>query len=231
MARRENKKYATQEAFETLETTAKSSERFLERNAKLLSIIFGVIVLAAIGYFAYLNLVVEPKNKEAIQEVVTADRMYNQDSMQLALNGSPGAYLGFNQIIEDYSGTDIANLAKFKAGVANYKLGNYQEAIDRFKSFSTSEKVMSAVKEGSIGDALVQLGKKEEGLSAYVKAAKATDIQTIQRIYTLKAAMLGYEIKNYDEAISLLEKYNSEYTEGLGSEPEKLYALLTNAKQ
>lgn len=232
MANKKNhKKYATQEAFETLENTAKNSEHFLEKNAKTLAIIFGALVVLAIGYFAYLRFIVQPKNEEAAKEVVTADRMYRQDSMKLALNGSQGAYLGYDQLVKEYGSTETGNLAKFKAGIASYKLGKYQEAIDYLNSFDASEEVMKTVKQGAIADAQVQLGKKSEALDNYVKAAKATEIQTLQMIYTRKAAILAYELKKYDEVLPLLKKYNDEYAEGLGSEMDKLYVLLSNAKK
>lgn len=226
------KKYATEEAFQSLENTAQSSEHFLEKNAKVLGFAFGALVLVAIGYFAYLRFVVEPKNEEATKEVTTANTMFEQDSMSLALNGSTGAYMGYNQIIDEYSGTDVANIARFKAGIASYKEGKYKEALNYFKTFKTSEEALKAVREGAMGDSYAQLGQKEEALASYVKAAKATDLQVLQSTYTKKAAILGLETKKYDEPIALLEKFTQEYDDQLlGGEMQRLLALLKNAKK
>lgn len=202
-----DKKYATEEAFESLEHTAQQSEHFLEKNAKILAIVFGGLILLALGYFAYLKFVKEPKNIEAQKEIVTADQMFDNDSMNLALNGSQGAYMGYNQIIEDYSGSDIANIAKYKAAIALYKEGKYQEALDKINSFSTSEKALSAMKNGVKGDALVQLGKKEEGLSAYDAAIKASNLPVIQENFVKKVAVLAMDVKAYDKGLQIVESY------------------------
>src|SRR5690606_27941446 len=125
--KKQEKKYATEEAFQSLEQTVQQSEHFLEKNAKVLAIIFGAFILIAVGYFAYLKFVKEPKNLDAQKEIVTADQMFESDSMALALNGSPGSYMGYNQIIDEYSGTDVANIAKYKSAIALYQEGKYQE--------------------------------------------------------------------------------------------------------
>ena len=181
------KKYATEEAFESLEQTAQASEHFLEKNAKTLAIIFGALIVAAVGYFAYLKFVVEPKNEDAAKEIVTADQMFDNDSLELALNGSPGAYMGYNQIVDEYGSTSVGNIAKFKSAVAFYQQGKYQEALDRVNSFSTDEKAMRAMKNGVKGDALVQLGQKEQGLDAYEEAVNASDLEILQQVFTKKA--------------------------------------------
>lgn len=209
----QEKKYATEEAFESLEHTAQQSEHFLEKNAKILGIVFGALILFAVGYFAYLKFVKEPKNIEAQKEIVTADQMFDNDSMSLALNGSPGAYMGYNQIIENYSGSDIANIATYKAAIALYKEGKYQEALDKINSFSTSEEALSAMKNGIKGDALVQLGKKDEGLSAYDAAIKASKLPVVQENFVKKAAVLAMDIKAYDKGLQIVESY-------LGNNPD-----------
>lgn len=64
----------TVEFFQELDKDALKTERFLERNAKLLSIIFGALVLAVLGYFAYQQFVVEPRNEEAIKTYLQAQK-------------------------------------------------------------------------------------------------------------------------------------------------------------
>lgn len=201
------KKYATEEAFESLEQTAQQSEHFIEKNAKILGIIFGALILLAVAYFAYLRFVKEPQNLDAQKEIVTADQMFEDDSLELALNGSPGAYLGFNQIVDEYSGSDVANVAKYKSAIALYKQGKYQEALDKINSFSTNEKAMKAMKFGVKGDALVQLGQKEDGLNAYEEAINASDLQVIKQIYTKKAAILSMDLKAFDRGLKTVEAY------------------------
>lgn len=228
--KQQEKKYATEEAFESLEQTAQASEHFLEKNAKILGIIFGALILAAVGYFAYLKFVIEPKNEDAQKEIVTADQMFESDSLDLALNGSPGAYLGYNQIIDEYSGSDVANVAKYKSAVALYQQGKYQEALDRINSFNTSEKALSAMKNGVKGDALVQLGKKEEGLDAYENAVNASDLEILQKVYTKKAAVLAMDMKAYDRGLKTVQSYLKNNPDGdTGDEIAKLEEMLKYA--
>ena len=224
------KKYATEEAFESLEQTAQASEHFLEKNAKILGIIFGVLILAAVGYFAYLKFVVEPQNLDAQKEIVTADQMFDNDSLELALNGSAGAYMGYNQIVDEYGGTAVGNVAKFKSAVALYKQGKYQEALDRVNSFSTDEKAMSAMKNGVKGDALVQLGQKEQGLDAYEEAVNASDLEVLQQVYTKKAAVLAIDLQAYDRGLKTVQAYLKNNPDGdLNGEIGKLEEMLKYA--
>lgn len=228
---KKQQKYVTEEAFESLEHTAQTSEHFLEKNAKVLGIVFGVLILAVIGYFAYLKFYLAPRNEEAQKEIVTADTMFQQDSMQLALNGSPGAYMGYNQIINEYSGTDLAKIAEYKAGIANYQLGKYEEALKNFENFETSEVALKAVKEGAIADTYVQLDKKDEALSAYKKAIEASDLQIVEKIYTKKYAILAHQMGANDKGLKMVEKYLDKYNDSPDNEIDGLLELLKSAQK
>ena len=227
---KKEQKYATEEAFQSLENTVQQSEHFLEKNAKILGIIFGAFILIAVGYFAYLKFVKEPKNLEAQKEIVTADQMFESDSMALALDGSPGSYMGYNQIIEEYSGSDVANIAKYKSAIAFYQEGKYQEALDRVNSFSTKEEALKAMKMGVKGDALVQLGKKEEGLDAYEGAINASKLEVLQQIYTKKAAVLALDLQAYDRGLKTVQSYLKAHANADGNdEITKLEEMLKYA--
>lgn len=124
-----NEESTTEELVQKLDRTALNMELFLEKNAKAIGIVIGIVVLAALGYFAYIKLIVDPKSDQALKEMVTAERLFEQDSIGQALNGSKGSYMGLQQIVDEYGNTDAGNLAKLKAGVAYYKLGDYTTAI------------------------------------------------------------------------------------------------------
>ncbi|WOC52131.1 hypothetical protein BPO_1484 [Bergeyella porcorum] len=55
-----------------MDREALQTERFLERNAKLLSIIFISLVVAVLAYFAYKQFIVAPKNEEATKGYLSA---------------------------------------------------------------------------------------------------------------------------------------------------------------
>src|SRR5690625_6488732 len=48
----------------------------------------------------YLKTVIEPKSEKAMVEMIQADEYFQQDSIVLALKGSPGSFQGYEQIID-----------------------------------------------------------------------------------------------------------------------------------
>src|SRR5690606_33949805 len=127
---RKKQEYTTEKVLDSLNETAYKAENFFEKNSKIIMGIFGVLALIGIGYFVYPKTVLEPKSEKAFTEMIQADEYMEQDSVLLALKGSPGSFQGYEQIIENYSGTTGANIALYKAGIANYKLGNYAAAVE-----------------------------------------------------------------------------------------------------
>jgi hypothetical protein len=49
--------------------------------------------------------------------MMLAQQQFEKDSFQLALTNPGGGYSGFLDIIDSYSGTKTANLAKYYAGI------------------------------------------------------------------------------------------------------------------
>lgn len=224
-----NEEYATEEIVEKLDRTAFNVENFLEKNSKILGIVIGLVVVAALGYFAYLKLVVEPKSDQALQEMVTAERLFDQDSIAQALNGSSGSYMGLQQIVDEYGNTDAGNLAKFKVGASYYKLGDYTTAIKMFEDFSTSDPVLLAQKYGMIGNCLVQSGKLEEGLPYYVKAAEASKVVTIEQTYYTKAGNIAFSLGKNEDALKYFQAIADKYPGANNSEAEKFIERLKYA--
>lgn len=203
--------YTTEKVLDSLDELAHKGESFFEKNSKAIIGVFGVLALAAIGYFIYLKTVVEPKSEKAFTEMIQADEYMKQDSIVLALKGSPGSFQGFEQIIENYGGTSGANIALYKAGIAYYQLGDYASAVSSLEKFKTKDDILNANKHGMIGNALLESGKEKEALTYYAKAAELTDNEIIQTIWYTKAGKLAMEMGQNAEALRYFETLDNRY--------------------
>jgi len=232
MAKKNKKEeFATEQFVEKLDKTAFSVEYFVEKYSKPLGIGLGIIIVAVIGYFAYLKMVVEPKSEDAFKEMVQAEHLFDQDSINIALNGSPGSFEGLQQIVTEYGNTDAGNLARFKAASAYYKLGDYVSSIKMLEDFDTSDKVMLAQKYGMIGNALVSSNKLEEGLPYYEKAAKASDVETLQTTYYTKAGKIAMELGKNADALKYFQALEDEYPNANNGEVAKFIERLKYASE
>lgn len=208
----------TVEFFQDLDKEALQTERFLEKNFKLLSMIFGGLVLAVIGYFAYRQFVVEPKNQEATISYLAAQKNLTQGKDAEALGGKSAANPGFLGTYKDFSGTSVGKLSAYNAGMLKFKEGKYQEAYDLLDGFSSDNKVLMAMKFGAMADCQANLNKSEEALSLLDKATTASDDAYTSYYFTRKAGMLSLALKKKAEAkkyfSSIDEKYQ-DYDNGM----------------
>ena len=139
----------TAEVFSTLDETASKTEAWVEKNQKIILTIVGVIAVCVLGYLGYQQFIQSPKETEAVNEMFQAQTYYEQaltstskDSLlNLSLNGGEGKY-GFLDIIDNYSGTDAANLANYYAGMAYLNINKYKDEIRYLDSFSSDDDIL-----------------------------------------------------------------------------------------
>ncbi|MFV0531263.1 MAG: tetratricopeptide repeat protein [Flavobacteriales bacterium] len=203
----------TKEVFESLDQSAIESQRFLEKNAKLLSIIFGGLLAVVLAYFAYIKLYQEPQNQAATKDLYNAKVELEKDSVNLALNGQSGGYIGLNEIKEKYSHTDAGNLANFYAAVANYKQGEYAKAFDNLNAFEANDEILAAMKIGMQGDCLAQTAEYEKALEYYQNAANARDNEFTTPMYLLKAGKLALILNKKEQALKFFNEVKEKYNE------------------
>ncbi len=204
------KKTVQEDNLQELESALTKTERFIESNGKVISIVVGAIVVVVAGVLAFNRFYIQPKEDEALSQMFMAENYFEKDSFNLAINGD-GNYLGFLDIIDDYGITKSANRAKYYAGISYLHLGQYEEAIDYLKKFKTDDLLLSPVKEGAIGDAMLELGKKEDALSQYKKAYSATENELTTPVYKMKAAAILESMNKYADALKLYEEIKKEY--------------------
>jgi tetratricopeptide (TPR) repeat protein len=218
-----NKKDVNPQTISSVEETLTRTEQFLEENYKSLLIGLGVIVvLVGIGWLGKLYL--GKRNDEAQSQMYQAEKYLEMDSLKLALNGD-GNYLGFLDIIKDYKFTNSGNLAKYSAGICYLHLGNYQEAIDYLNKYSKKDKVIGSLAIGATGDAFVELGNIDKGISKYLEAADFAENSFNTPLFLKKAGEL-YELNGkYSEALKVYERIESVYPESTeGTTIEKYIA-------
>lgn len=218
-----NKKEVDPTTITNVEQTLTRTEHFLEENYKTLLIILGVlVVMVGIAWLGkmYLN----NRNNEAQSQMFQAERYFEIDSLNLALNGD-GNYLGFLDIAKDYKFTPSGNLARYSAGICYLHMGEYQEAIDFLNKYSKKDKVIGSLALGATGDAYVELGNTDKGVSKYLEAADYGKNSFSTPLFLMKAAEI-YELENkFADALKLYERIKDEYPESTeGTSIEKYIA-------
>ena len=200
------------------------TERYIEENQKSLSIIVGVIVLIISGYFAYMKLYVGPLEIEAQSQMYVAEQYFEKDSLDRAIYGD-GNYLGFIDIIDEYSVTPTGNLAHYYLGICYLKKGEYENAIEYLNGFDTDDQIIGPIATGAIGDAYMELGETKDAASYYLQAANDKENQFTTPIYLMKAALAYEDLNNYKKAIGIYEQIKEDYPETKeGREVEKYLA-------
>lgn len=184
---------------------------FLDRNARKISYIAGSIALLAIGWLAYNTYVVQPRELKASEAMSRAEAFFAQDSLNLALNGD-GMNAGFLKVISKHSGTKAANLAHYYAGSIYLRKEDYKNAVKHLKEFSTSSDQVQSAAWSMLGHALISLGKKDEGVSYYVKAGKLNEKDEYTSSENLFRAGLAYEtFGKRNEAVEMYKLIKEKY--------------------
>ncbi|MDQ1098088.1 MULTISPECIES: tetratricopeptide repeat protein [Chryseobacterium] len=217
-AQQEQEGKETVEFFKDLDKEALNTERFLERYSKPLSIVFGVLVLGVLGFFAYKQFVVAPKNAEAVKSFLAAQKYLAEGKDKEALGGKSAANPGFIGTYNEYSSTDIGKLSAYNAGILKFKEGKFQEAYDLLDKFSSDNKTMTAMKYGAMADAKSGLNKNDEALQLLDKAASASDDPYTTYYFTRKAGIVALGLNKKAEAkkyFSVIDEKYQDYDNGM----------------
>lgn len=184
---------------------------FWERYGKLATYALLVIVIIVGGYFGYRNYVVEPKEKQATEQMFRAEEYYRMDSARLALNGD-NINPGFLRIINKYDGTRAANLASFYAGSCYLKLGDFNNAVKYLKDFSTPVRMLQERAYGLLGDAYSEQNKKEEAAEQYKKAGTYFEKdELLSPEYLFRSGYLYESMGKTQDAIAVYKMIRDKY--------------------
>jgi len=203
-------KNKTEDQFAQIEETLSKTEQFIEENQKSLMTIIGAIVGVVALFSVYQNFYIEPMEKEAQAEMYMAELYFQKDSFNLALNGD-GQYLGFLDIANDYSSTNVGQLANYYAGLSYLHTADYDNAIEYLGDFSSDDIILSSLALGCIGDAYIELGDTDAALDAYADAVNNSANDFTAPRYMMKQAMIYTSIGDNNKALDLFKAIQSDY--------------------
>ena len=212
------------DTIESIEDSLSKTELFIENNQKmLLGVLAGIIVLVG-GVLAYRQFVAKPHEAEAQSALFRAEAYFSKDSFNLALNGND-SFEGFLSVADEYSGTDAGNLAHYYAGICYLNTGKFEEAIAELSDFSSDDVLISSMGEGAKGDAQMELGKTEEAIASYMRAAENRPNSFTSPMFFMKAAMAQESLGNYEKSIEIYKQIKTNYFQSNeGREIEKYIA-------
>ena len=214
MAKKETKKSDQNELIENPEVIAEKivpGEDFLKSNSKILAGVLAVAVVL-IGGILFFQYNTQQQNEKAQAEMFQAVYFFEQDSVDFALNGD-GINKGFLNIIESYPRTDAANLAHFYTGSIYLSQKKFEDALTHLEEFSSDDYLVQAKAHSLVGDANLELGKTEEAIAQYTKAARTNENKFMSPKYLAKLAVAQEEAGKIEEAIKTYTEIEEKYYE------------------
>jgi tetratricopeptide (TPR) repeat protein len=211
--------------------TFSKAQSFYDKNKSL--VIGGIIALVviiggSIGYYYYST----SQENQAQTLMSSATQFYMNGEYQKALTGSEADFtIGFEQIINNYSITNAANLARYYAAVSEYNLGNTQKALSYIEDYDVPGGIMGVGPISFHGVLLTDLGNHAEAAQQYVKAAE-WDINDSTTPYNyLEAAKAFYDAGNQAEAEKYAQLIVDEYTNSQQvTDAQKLLGMIAVAE-
>lgn len=193
-----------------LDVQLNKSEAFIEKNWKVLAGALVAIIVVVSGIYLYKNYAAG-KEVKAQAAIAAAQTAFAAQQYEQALKGE-GANLGLLKVIDEYSGTKTANLAKLYAAVCYANTGKTDEAIKMFEDFSgKGDEMISPAAIGALGNCYIQKGQKEKGVDLLLKAAKEADNDAISPVFLLQAGEVYESLGQNDKAVELYKQIKEKY--------------------
>lgn len=194
-----------------LDVELTKSEAFIEKHYKTLLIIIGAIIVVVAGFYIY-RWHISSLTKEADEAIAKSQIAFAQSQYEQALNGDGIQEKGLLKIIDEYSGTKTANIAKLYAGLCYAHLDRTDEAIKMLEDYTAQDdQVISPAALEALGNCYVKKGDNQKGAETLVKAAKKANNDAVSPIFLLQAGEIYEELGNTDKAVELYKEIKTKY--------------------
>ena len=199
------------------------TELFLDKNKQAITIAAVGLIVVVGGVLGYKKFISEPKAKEASEMMWKAEYYFEMDSLDKAMNGDD-QWPGFLTIAEDYSGTPSGELANAYLGAIYMQKGEFDLAIEHYKKSDVDDDVLRVMAVGNQGDALVELGRTDEAVKLFEKAAGMTKNDFTTPMYLMKAGILHQQAGNWSAAAKAFNRIAKEFPTSSEASQARKYA-------
>ena len=189
------------------------TDKFIDKYWKQILIGIVAVILIVVGIIIFRHSYLLPREKNAQEAISPGEQYYANQQWEIALNGDSIDYIGFESIIEEYSGTNTANLAKFYAGICQYNLGDYEAALKTIQSYKGKDLLIAAQALAVIGNCEVNLGNPQKGADYFKKAAAKADNSVLSPMNLAKAALIYESLEDYKSALDIYNTIKTKYPE------------------
>jgi len=197
------------ERLENVEEALSKTEQWIEDNQKTLWTILIAVLLVAVGIF-FVTKYMNKRNATASAQIFKAQQYFENEQYENALNGD-GNNLGFLDVISDYGSTKTGKLAQYYAGISYMKLGNYNDAIEHLKKYSSDDQILAPMALGAIGDCYMELGDNQNAVSYYGKAARKNPNDFTSPMFLVKEGMTYEIMGDYGKALEAYKLLKKDY--------------------
>lgn len=194
-----------------LDVQLTKTEAFIEKNLKKILIAIAAVVVIVVAFFAYNNYM-SGKDAEAQKAIAASQDAFAQQQYEKALNGDGALSIGLLRVIDEYSGTKTANLAKLYAAICYANIDKYDEAISMFEDFSQKDdQMISPASLAALGNCYIQKDQTAKGIELLLKAAKEADNDALSPVFILQAARVYEAEGQSDKALELYKQIKEKY--------------------
>jgi tetratricopeptide (TPR) repeat protein len=189
-------------------------------------LIAGGVLLVAILYFAFFAGSSPEKEDNAGNAMFMAVRYYENDSLNLALNGD-GNNPGLLDLASEYSGTRAGNLCNFYIGAIYLRQGNAAEALNYFDAVKKEENFIAASAYAAMASITEDQGDMSGAGSLYEKAAALRKNEYTTPFFLQQAGRCYLQAEDKSAALRMYKRIREEYPNSQeGQQVNKYIAFL-----
>ena len=186
-----------------------------------------LIIALSIGYYYYSK----SQEKEAQQLLFTAEELYRQGNYEKALTGDDRTFsAGFETVVDNYSGTDAANLALYYAAVCEFNLNNPEQAYAYIKDHEPADGILGVGPVSFHAVVLNELERYQEAADQFEIAAEWNINESTTPFNLMEAADAHHKSGNNKRAMKLAERVLEEYPDSpVATDARRLKGMLMMA--